>query len=62
MILEVRRDAKFPFLTLRPVIEGRAPPAETIELSGDEFADYEEAARKFADWQGRISEMDYLPR
>lgn len=57
MKLEVRRDEKFPFLTLRPVIEGMTP-AETIEMSGDDFADFEEAVRRFAFWQARVSDMD----
>jgi len=55
MLLEVKRDQKYPFLTLAPVIEG-TKPVEVIELSSDDFADFEEANRRFAEWQPRISD------
>lgn len=58
--LVVARDERYPFLTLKPVNEDTETPggvSDIIEMSGDDFADYEEATRRFAGWQARIADL-----
>ena len=54
----VDRNARWPFLLLQPLREDRPPRhelEEIIELTGDEYADYEENLRRFAYWQQRLA-------
>ena len=54
----VDRNARWPFLMLQPLREDRSPRhelEEIVELTGDEYADYEETLRKFANWQKRLA-------
>lgn len=54
----VTRAKSYPFLTLQPMIEGQATyglAGETIELDGDQFEDYEQTVKKFAEWQDKLS-------
>lgn len=53
----VTRAKTYPFLVLMPPREGRNfGGAGVLELTGDEFADYEETVKKFADWQKRLAD------
>lgn len=49
-----------PYLLPKALGEEDPSTDDTIELSGDDLADYEETARKFAKWQHRLAEADAL--
>jgi hypothetical protein len=53
----ILRDRKYPFLVLQKVYEGSALK-ESIELTGDELQDYEDAMSKFSEWQERLADAD----
>jgi hypothetical protein len=56
----VRRDEKYPFLTMSKLREGDAACDDmpVIKLSGDEVEDYEIAMRNFSGWQRRLADVD----
>lgn len=60
--MAVTRAKNYPFLSLEPIIEGGRQPDSTIDLTGDEIEEYEEAVKRFAKWQERLSnESSDLP-
>lgn len=54
-LYQVSRAENYPFLTLKPVREDDPPSDDYVEISGDDFQDYEDTVRSFAKWQGRLA-------
>lgn len=59
-LYEVRRDLKYPFLTARKLRE-ETTPESVLELTPDEFADFEEVQRRYAEWQEKLGTADGPP-